>query len=105
MSLDIWSRDDIRNIILAANAASADMVMRAEQNTGDDALATERLRAYRDGFEAALATLATAFGIPLAGSRGLRAPGVVIPASRLSVSYRAEHALNRLLASAEEWHT
>jgi len=104
MSLDIWSRDDIRNIILAANAASADAAMQA-RNADDSSTAQQVLSAYRDGYEAALIAVATAFGIPLADGRRLRAPGVVIPASRLSVSYRAEQALNRLLAAHEEWTT
>ena len=66
MSLDIWSRDDIRNVILAANAASADVAVRAM--SGDEVAPDthEHLANYRAGYEAALMTMATAFGIPLA---------------------------------------
>ncbi len=101
MSLDIWSRDDIRNVILAANAASADAAMRVIKDETSPAV-QGALHAYREGYEAALMTLATAFGIPLSSGRHLRAPGVAIPAARLAVSYRAEQALARLLESGEE---
>jgi hypothetical protein len=101
MALDIWSRDDIRNVILAANAASADVANLAmsAQAEGQDAAT---LATYRAGYEAALATLATAFGIPLVSNGHLRSPGVVIPGGRLAVSYRAEHSLARLLQTREE---
>jgi hypothetical protein len=59
MSLDIWSRDDIRNVILAANAASADIAARSGVDLID----------YRAGYEAALMTIALAFGIPLVQPR------------------------------------
>jgi hypothetical protein len=102
MSLDIWSRDDIRNVILAANAASADTAMRAVDLSEQPPEAQERLTSYRAGYEAALLTIATAFGIPL-GSRGrLRSPGVVVPGARLSVSYRAEKRLAHFLQVREE---
>lgn len=102
MSLDIWSRDDFRNIILAAQAANAEPGI--PNGHGTDAEAPEQgWYAYRAGYEDALLTLASAFGIPIKADGRLRAPGVVIPASRLSVSYRAEQALLRLLQSREEW--
>jgi hypothetical protein len=105
MSLDIWSRDDIRNVILAANAASADIANRT-LNRGEDAPQTQQhLTDYRAGYEAALMTLATAFGIPLVSNGRLRSPGVVIPGGRLAVSYRAEHTLARLLQEREEIDT
>ena len=98
MSLDIWSQDDIRNVILSANMTNGDLPVRAVGN-GEE---PRDPAAYRAGYEAALVTVATAFGIPLGGNGGLRAPGVVIPAGRLALSYRAEKALYRLLASREE---
>ena len=101
MSLDIWSRDDIRNVILAANAASADVANRA-LGRSEQAAEAQHLTDYRAGYEAALMTLATAFGIPLVANGRLRSPGVVIPAGRLAVSYRAEHTLARLLQEREE---
>ncbi len=101
MSLDIWSRDDIRNVILAANAASADVAQRA-MDRSETAPQTQPLTDYRAGYEAALMTLATAFGIPLVSNGRLRSPGVVIPGGRLAVSYRAEHTLARLLQKREE---
>ena len=100
MSLDIWSRDDIRNVILAANAASADIAQRTIARSDPTAESQQHLTDYRAGYEAALMTLATAFGIPLVSNGHLRSPGVVIPGARLSVSYRAEHSLARLLQPA-----
>lgn len=102
MSLDIWSRDDIRNVILAANAASADVANRAIDHSAEAPEAQQHLTDYRAGYEAALITLATAFGIPLVSNGRLRSPGIVIPGGRLSVSYRAEHTLSRLLQEREE---
>ena len=75
MGLDIWFAEDIRNALLAANEASAATVaVIAEVGGGPSTdsrqpkadsinLATVRLRAYREGYKAALATLALAFGI------------------------------------------
>jgi hypothetical protein len=95
MCLDVWSRDDIRNVILSANAASAGCPdMEGEQPDG-----------YRAGYEAALAMLAAAFGIPLSANGRLRTPGVIVPGARLAVSYRAEKALSRLLSQREEWRS
>lgn len=102
MSLDIWSRDDIRNVILAANAASADVANRALDRSEAAPEAQQHLTAYRAGYEAALMTLATAFGIPLVANGRLRSPGVAVPGGRLAVSYRAEHTLSRLLQTREE---
>jgi hypothetical protein len=102
VSLDIWSRDDIRNVILAANAASADVAQRAIERSDPAPVAQQHLTDYRAGYEAALMTLATAFGIPLVTNGRLRAPGVVIPGARLALSYRAEHRLAQLLQEREE---
>lgn len=97
MSLDIWSRDDIRNVILAANAASNDVARRAAPAGDGAAQTSDTDSTYRAGYEAALVTLATAFGIPLVSGGRLRTPGVVIPGARLAVSYRAERGLAHLL--------
>lgn len=97
MSLDIWSRDDIRNVILSANAASTAIADRAAQDSHSVAVSSDAAGAYRAGYEAALVTLATAFGIPLVSAGRLRTPGVVIPGARLAVSYRAERRLAHLL--------
>jgi hypothetical protein len=102
VSLDIWSRDDIRNVILAANAASADIAQRTMARSEPTPETQQHLTDYRAGYEAALMTLATAFGIPLVSNGRLRSPGVAIPGGRLAVSYRAEHALARLLQEREE---
>ena len=87
MGLDIWFAEDIRNALLAANEASAStaaviaevgMVMgpqtddeakeffqRAEKISHEEAaeLLAISLRAYREGYKAALTTLALAFGL------------------------------------------
>ncbi len=90
MALDIWTRDDIRNVILATRAAGV--------ASGDDSpVGRDDPSAYQAGFDAALAALAQAFGVPLVRNGQLRTPGVVIPVTRLAVSYRAEKALARLL--------
>jgi hypothetical protein len=83
MGLDIWFAEDIRNTLLAANEASAataaviaeigvspstspstDSGRGSGQAVTDstDLLAVS-LRAYREGYKAALATVALAFGI------------------------------------------
>lgn len=59
MGLDIWFKDDIANILLAANEASLS-AMQAQATS----LETVELRAYRRGFVAALATIAQALGLP-----------------------------------------
>lgn len=103
MSLDIWSRDDIRNVILAANAcAPATEVVAPDEAPVELA---DSGSAYQAGYEAALAAMATAFGIPLAGKGRLRSPGVVVPGARLAVSYRAAMTLERLLRQREEWRS
>lgn len=80
MGLDIWFAEDIRNALLAANEASASTAaviaevgtspgMRqdspanpVEVGSSADLLAVT-MRAYREGYKAALATVALAFGI------------------------------------------
>lgn len=105
MSLDLWSRDDIRNVILAANAASAEAANHAARPDADAAAASDQRDTYRAGYEAALVALATAFDIPLVSRGRLRSPGVVIPGARLAVSYRAEHGLARLLQMREGYRS
>lgn len=88
MGLDIWFAEDIRNALLAANEASAATVavitevgrgpstsprqgpstlrqaQDSEQSVTDSTeLLTVTLRAYREGYKAALTTVAMAFGI------------------------------------------
>lgn len=76
MGLDIWFAEDIRNALLAANEASAATAAVITEVAGNpqacpspaalpdstDLLAVS-LRAYREGYKAALATIALAFGI------------------------------------------
>lgn len=71
MGLDIFFAEDIRRALLAANessSATAAVVARLpEQRTldpeeGDDGL-TVTLRAYLEGYRAALTTIALAFGL------------------------------------------
>jgi hypothetical protein len=85
MELDIYFQKDIRNALLAANEASAQTAAVVTEHTcshltgrvqiscaqcgkemnyisGDDAL-TAVLRAYREGYKAALTTVALAFGV------------------------------------------
>lgn len=66
MGLDVWFAEDIRNALLAANEASAATarVCAALGGCGRDESSTRLcLRAYREGYRAALATVALAFGI------------------------------------------
>lgn len=68
MGLDIWFTEDIRNALRAANEASAATaaviaeVVGEAQSPSTEWLAVS-LRAYRQGYMAALATVALAFGI------------------------------------------
>ncbi len=59
MSLDIWFADDIRNALMAADRASGSTTA-ALQGVARD---VDYLRAYRQGYRAALATIAAAFGL------------------------------------------
>ncbi|HID64632.1 MAG TPA: hypothetical protein EYP49_18095 [Anaerolineae bacterium] len=79
MGLDIWFAEDIRNALLAANEASAaTAAMIADMGGSPPAnpsagsgraapdsteLLAASLRAYREGYKAALTTVALAFGI------------------------------------------
>ena len=59
MSLDIWFREDILHALRAADQASATTAAAMDSAVGDPLY----LRAYRQGFRAALVVVATAFGI------------------------------------------
>jgi len=63
MGLDIWFKEDIANALIAADEAASATAAALSEVTNDP----ERLRTYREGYRAALTTLALAFGIsPLA---------------------------------------
>ena len=62
MGLDIFFGDDIRNALLAANEASAATAARVA-DLRLDADVVENLRAYREGYKAALFTVALALGL------------------------------------------
>lgn len=66
MGLGIWFEEDIRNALLAANKASAAATrVIAETESGGRPETPAVLRAYREGYKAALVTVALAFGITL----------------------------------------
>jgi len=54
MGLDVWFKEDIRNILLGVELANAHLA----SHYSDD-----EVRAYREGFKAALAATAVSFGI------------------------------------------
>jgi hypothetical protein len=54
MGLDVWFKEDLRNILLGMDVAAANLAANYTQ---------PEARAYRDGFEAALVALAVSFGI------------------------------------------
>jgi hypothetical protein len=54
MGLDIWYKDDIRNVLMGIGVASAHV---SERYTDSD------IEAYRAGFQAALAAIALGLGI------------------------------------------
>jgi hypothetical protein len=72
MGLDIWFAEDIRNALLAADEASSATAAVAA-TFGEPAT----LRAYREGYKAALTTVALAFGLSpsvITGRSSLRGP-------------------------------
>jgi hypothetical protein len=101
--LDILTVEDVRNVILAANAAVGEIACRDYGEGGVLDGAEGGRQVYEAGFEAALAAVAAAFGIPLSATGRLRTAGVVIPGGRLAVSYRAEQSLRRLMMEREEF--
>jgi len=69
MGLDIFFIEDIRNALVAANEASMAMARVCAAGGGDLAV----LRAYLEGYRAALTTVALAFGLEpaiIAGHQG-----------------------------------
>jgi hypothetical protein len=54
MGLDIWFKDDIKNILLGVELANARLATH---------YSNAEVRAYRQGFQAALAAAAVSFGI------------------------------------------
>ena len=101
--LDILRVEDVRNVILAANAAEGDVACGYFGDAGVSGAVQAAREAYQAGYEAALATVALAFGIPLSSGGQVRSPGVAIPGGRLAVSYRAEQSLRRLMKEREEF--
>lgn len=70
MGLDIWFRDDIANILRAANEANLSAITAGEEASiagGTGGAASELRSAYRRGFVSALVTLSQALGLPIAG--------------------------------------
>jgi hypothetical protein len=68
MGLDIWFKDDIVNILRAANEANLSALVAGNYASGmgmAGEAGTELRLAYRRGFVAALATLAQALGLPV----------------------------------------
>ena len=67
MGLDIWFREDILHALKAAEQASATTAAAMEHALGgaeESVVGDARyLRAYREGYKAALVTVAMAFGI------------------------------------------
>ena len=59
MGLDIWFREDITNALKAAEQASSTTAAAIESVVSDPSY----LRAYRQGYKAALITIAMSFGI------------------------------------------
>jgi hypothetical protein len=59
MALDIYFSEDIRNALLAADEASTSTARACAAVDGDQVT----LRAYMEGYRAALSTVALAFGL------------------------------------------
>ena len=79
MSLDVWFQQDIQNTLLALHSAQAAQPLSREPSdmiTERDHVRREN-EAYRAGFQAALLTVALAFGIALDAPRasGAKHPG------------------------------
>ena len=65
MGLGIWFENDVRNVLLAANeasAATAAVPASIDHDLNIDELA-QALHVFREGYAAALATVALAFGL------------------------------------------
>jgi hypothetical protein len=72
MGLDIWFVEDVARALLAADQASSTTVAAMEHALGGadgSTVADPRyLQAYREGYKAALVTVATAFGLKPLGN-------------------------------------
>ena len=74
MSLDVWFQQDIQNTLLALHSAQAAQPLSREPS---DTCVRRESEAYRAGFQAALLSVALAFGIALDAPRasGAKHPG------------------------------
>jgi len=59
MGIDMWFKDDIRNILLGVELAAKSQLVETEGET---------TRAYREGFDAAVTAIAASFGLFSSGS-------------------------------------
>ena len=66
MSLDVWFQQDIQNTLLALHSAQ---VSQPSSQEPSNTCAERECAAYRAGFQAALKSVALAFGIALDTSR------------------------------------
>jgi len=88
MGLDIWFREDITNALKAAEQASATTMAAMEYALGNSSAVNSvegpvmsdprYLRAYREGWRAALVTVALAFGLTSDDSEGHYLQGMSI---------------------------
>jgi hypothetical protein len=81
MSLDVWFQQDFRNTLLALHCAQAAQPARPE---AVEINASSECDAYRAGFQAALQSVALAFGIALEQRRPLAAKRDGRPRLRLA---------------------
>ncbi len=75
MSLDIWFREDIKHILMAAERASDVALAQGAESAAD----LSALRAYRRGYRAALSAIALAVGLALGADEGEAAVGRSMP--------------------------
>jgi hypothetical protein len=91
MGLDIWFREDVARALLAAEQASSTTVAAMEHalDGAEGAMAGDPryLQAYREGYKAALVTVATAFGLKPLGNNPSLLPR---QASFLAEDYQRE---------------
>ncbi len=74
MKRQVWSIDEIRDILIASNEVSG---MTASMVSGDDPQDVARVQAYRQGFKAALVAVGLALGLtPLPAPVSADAPVV-----------------------------
>ena len=76
MGLEVWYPNDIKNAILAAEQASATALQAGR--VGGDAYQG----GYRDGYQAALLTIALAFGLVQPGHDGATLAGLLATGRR-----------------------